>query len=239
MGKFSEFEFGRSRLPGRAIICASVYSTGRKEAFRRVFDSWSTIRGRWIRYSFARLDSKEYVVLFGIYGAAMMLETVQLLREGGVESMFMTGSMYAKKLPVGAIVIPTEIEDRAGIVGIDNPSAVHATPDEKMLVAMREELANRKISYTEGRVSSVPAVLHGIQHVDEHIKHSTEIIGQEMEGSTFLHFTRKHGLKAAALFYVSDNDRHSIISGMKGVVEARRAALKATADVAAAVLRHF
>jgi len=169
----------------------------------------------------------------------MMLETVQLLRDGGVQSMFMVGSMYTKKLPIGAIVIPTEIEDQAGIVGIDNPSAIPAMPDRKMLDATRDELTTRRIAYSEGKVLSVPAVLHGIQCVISHLKQQTEIVGQEMEGSTFLHFTKKHGIEAGALFYVSDNNEHSIISARKGVVEARRIALRAVADVAVAILQRF
>ncbi len=239
MGRFSQTVFGQTRLPSRAVICAGVYLPSRKDAFRRTFDHWERTRGSWIRYSFGRLGEKEYAVLFGIYGAAMMLETVQLVREGGVHSVFMVGSMYAKSLPVGEIVIPTTIEDRAGVVAVDDSSASLATPDNAMLAFTRDELETRKLLYTEGMVSSVPAVLHGIERIHRSIRDDHRIIGHEMEGSTFLHFTRKHGVRAGALFYVSDNERHSIISGAKGTRVARRKALRTAATVAVAVLQHF
>ena len=237
MGKFSLNEFGRSKLPSRAIFCAGVYLPGRKDVVRRSFQSWERIRGTWIRYSFARHAGKEYVVLFGVYGAAMALEALQLLRDGEVRSAFFVGSMYAKKLPVGAIFIPTEIEDRAGIVPIDDPRASYATPDKTILALTRAELKKRKVTYSEGRISSVPAVLHGIEHVHDSVRLDRSIMGQEMEGSTFLHFTKKHGIRSGALLYVSDNERHSIISGAKGVREARRRALKNIARVAVEVLQ--
>lgn len=236
MGEYSQLVFGRRRIPRRAIVCAGVYFPDRKEAFRSVFDSWSPIRGRWIRHSFARKSGKEFVIVFGIYGAAMMLETVQLLREGGAKEIFMVGSMYAKSLPVGALVVPTEIEDIAGIVLVDDASAGPARPDEYLTQSVRRELAVRRVPHSEGRISSVPAVLHGIAHVDDRVNGRQDVLGQEMEGSTFLYFTRKHGIKAGALFYVSDNKEHSIISGRKGVVEARRSALRIAARVAVAAL---
>lgn len=236
MGQFSRFEFGRSRLPSKAIVVALVYSPSRIAAVRKQFDHWERIGGQWIRYSFAKLEGKEYVVLFGVYGAAMMLEAVQLLRDGGVSSMYLVGAMGARKLPVGTIVLPVSIEDIAGVVRIDNPRAKLATPNGRMLSLTRRELEARSLPYVEGVAASVPAVLHGIERVSRHLK-SREFVGYEMEGSTFLHFARKHGVNACALFYVLDNEKHSIIAGAGDVRKARRRALRSVASVAAAVLR--
>lgn len=238
VGQFSSFEFGRDRLPRRAIIGAGVYSPGRMAAFRRQFDRWERIRGQWVRYSFARCGKKEYAVLFGVYGAAMMLETVQLLRDGGVRSVYMVGSMGARSLPIGTVVVPTSIEDRAGVVVVDNPHAKSSTPNQRMLDLTRNELEARDIPFSEGKVVSVPAVLHGIDHLEKHVR-GRDLVGHEMEGSTFLHFTRKHGVAAGALFYVSDNEKHSIIAGAVDVRKARRRALLSAASVAVAVLQHF
>src|SRR6267143_4101863 len=129
MGGFSKVVFRRSRLPSRAIVCAGVYFPDRKNAFRRSFERWERLQGNWIRYSFARREEKDYVVIFGVYGAAMMLETVQLLREGGVRSIYMVGSMGARSLPVGTMVVPTSVKDKAGVVTVDDPNASGASPD--------------------------------------------------------------------------------------------------------------
>lgn len=230
--------FGRSRLPRRAIICAGVYTVTRKEAFRRNFDNWTRVKGSWLRYSFARWKDKEFVVVFGTYGAAMMLETVQCLRDGGVRSCYMVGSMGARNLPVGTIVLPTSIEDKAGVVSIDDHSAGASSPDEAMLRLTIDKLKSMRLAYAEGRTVSVPAVLHGIKHVNDYVRKENRLIGHEMEGSTFLHFARKHGVKAGALFWVSDNEKHSIIAGARGVREARRKATLSIAKVAVEVMRH-
>ena len=240
MGEYSKVVFGRNRIPSRAIISAGVYFARRKDAFRRVFDYWEKLKGReWIRYSFARVGGKDYTILFGIYGAAMMLETVQCLRDGGVETIEMVGSMGARRLPVGSIVIPTSAVDRAGVVSVDDPEAAPASPDQMMLELTRKELRSRNLPFTEGKILSVPAVLHGIEHLEASLKRADDIVGHEMEASTLLHFARKHGIRAGALLYVSDNDRHSIIAGSSSVVEARRWALGKCASVAVNVLWHL
>jgi purine-nucleoside phosphorylase len=153
--------------------------------------------------------------------------------------MFLVGSMYAKRLPVGAIVLPTQVDDMAGVVKIDDPDAGPATPDEQILEQVRSELRGRGVEFTEGRTFSTPAVLHGIEHVSEAVRRDHEVIGVEMETSTFLHFARKHGVKAGALLYVSDNDRHSIISKGKNLRAARLDGLRIASSVAVSVLRHF
>jgi len=239
MGSYSKVIFGRGRLPPRALLCAGVYLPERKDLVRRSFTSWERVRGTWIRYTYAKALGKEFLVLFGIYGAAMTLEAIQLLRDGGVRSLFFVGSMYAKRLPVGSIVIPVEVEDKAGVMTLDDPTAVHATPDEKVLRSTRSQLKRRDIEFSEGRISSVPAVLHGIEHIMDSVRQDERVIGQEMEVSTFLHFTRKHAIRAGALLYVSDNERHSIISTAKEATAARRKALRTVSSVAVAVLQHF
>lgn len=238
MGRFSKFEFGRDRLPKRAIVAPGVYSPSRTIAFRKQFDHWERIKGVWIRYSFAKRGGREYVVLSGTYGAAMMLETVQLLRDGGVRSMYLVGLIGAKQLPVGTVVLPTSMEDMAGVVKIDDPHARFALPSQRMFDLTRKQLEVRRIPYEEGVVASVPAVLHGIDSVIKRVK-DKRVIGQEMEGSTFLHFARKHGIEACALFYVSDNEKHSIIAGERDMVKARRRARLSVASVAVAVLQQF
>lgn len=239
MGSYSEVIFGRKRLPARALLCAGVYTPQRKNLVRKSFRGWDRVKGNWIKYAFGNVLGKDFLVIFGIYGAAMTLETVQLLRDGGVRSLFFVGSMYAKKLPVGSIAIPIEAQDNAGVMTLDDPTTTHAIPDRRILDYTRSELRRRDIDFTEGRVSSVPAVLHGIVHIVDSVRQDERVIGHEMEVSTFLHFTRKHSMRAGALLYVSDNERHSIISSAKGPTTARRKALRAVSSVAVSVLRHF
>ena len=240
VANYSKAVFGTSRLPQRAIVCVGAYFPDRKDVVRRNFDEWGRIHGiPWIRFSVSKAFGQEFAVLFGVYGAATTLETFQLLRTGGVRSMLLVGSMYAKRLPVGSIVIPTQVDDMAGIVRIDDPNAGPATPDEQVLEQMRHELSNRGIKFTEGMTSSTPAVLHGIDHISRAVRRNRKVIGVEMETSTFLHFARKHDVRAGALLYVSDNERHSIISSGKTLRAARLDGLRIASGVAVSVLQNF
>ncbi len=86
------------------------------------------------------------------------------------------------------------------------------------------------------KVVSVPAVLHGIDRVSSYVRESKDTEGHEMELSAFYHFARKSGFRAYACVYVSDNPRHSIISGKRSVRLARRHALMRITKVALNVL---
>src|SRR5207237_7108396 len=105
MGSYSEVIFGRKRLPARALLCAGVYTPQRKNLVRKSFRGWDRVKGNWIKYAFGNVLGKDFLVIFGIYGAAMTLETVQLLRVGVVRSLFFVGCMYVKNLNVCMLVV--------------------------------------------------------------------------------------------------------------------------------------
>lgn len=97
MGRFSKVVFDRTKLPEASIIYAGAYFPRRYATIRKLFDHRSRIKGHWVKYSFAKRGGKEFLLLFNIYGAAMTLEALSLLRDGGVKSVFFIGSMGAKK----------------------------------------------------------------------------------------------------------------------------------------------
>ena len=64
-------------------------------------------------------------MLFNVYGgAAMTLEALHLLRDGGVRRVFFVGSMYAKHIPICTLVIPRRVFDRAGIVSLETTGSM-------------------------------------------------------------------------------------------------------------------
>jgi len=236
MGRLSEAVFGRGKLPERSLIFAGAYLPTRKEWVRSVFDRWQRIRGQWVKFSFARRYESEYLLVFNVYGASMILEIVQLLKEGETKRVFFIGSLGGKDLPVGTLILPTKIVDKTGFVSLDTPGKLIAEPEEHHVNRLREILKSQGQAYEEGEIASVPCVLHGIELIKDFVEQDPRILGVECEMSTFFHYARKASLESYALLYVSDNRKHDVISGSKGLWEARRRALTTITRIATEVL---
>jgi len=236
VGLFSKTVFGREKLPERCIIYAGAYLPSRKNVVSPLFAKWTRLKGTWVRYSFAKSDGRPFLVLFNVYGAAMMLEVLQLLKDGKAKSVFFIGSIGAKRLAIGQLVVPVEVVDRAGIVILDDNGNHAVAPASDSLQKLTEALSERRVDYKMAKVMSVPAVLHGIESILSLSKARSDIEGHEMELSTFYHFSKKLGLEAYALVYVSDNPRHSIIDPSLSVRASRQKALREATGIAISVL---
>jgi len=232
LGRFSEFTFGRSKLPERCLIYGGVYGARRKDWVRRSFDRWNRIRGNWMKYAFATKKRRNYMVVFNVYGGSMTLELLRLLRDGGVKRVFFVGSLGAKDLPIGTIVLPSKVIDRAGPVLVDDPSNEIVEPDGNCFRRLREALHDLGVDHVDGTITSVPCVLHNLPEVKRLVEQDPTVLGVELEMSTFYYYSKRDGLENYALLYVSDNEQHSIISRAKNVREARRNALRTITCVA-------
>lgn len=232
MGRFSLVAFGRRTLPERCIIYAGAYVPSRKERIRPLFDKWKLVRGSWLPYAFAKKKRKNFLILFNVYGASMTLEVLHLLKDGGVRKVFFIGSMFAKRIPIGKLVLPTEIVDKAGIVLVHDPARSVVAPSRSSLKSLKSGLKRLNQPFEEAKIVSVPCVLHGIKSVAEFIENNESIEGVELEASTFLHFSKKLHMTSYAILYVSDNKRVDVISSAKIVRETRRKALRNITKVA-------
>ena len=236
MGNFSKSVFGRRNLPQGCILYGGAYLPARKDVVRVLFDSWPRVTGSWVKHTFAKSRGEEYLVVFNVYGGSIALEVLQLLREGGCTRAFFIGSMYAKDLPIGRLVIPALVVDMAGPPTIDDSRKRVIKLDPDIRSRIRENLEAREMAYVECKIVSVPAVLHGIDHVLKLVAEDESIGGVEMETSTFNHFSSKLGLKGYPLLHVSDNEKYGVICRAKSVWDARRRALRESTDIALEVL---
>jgi len=237
MGRLCEATFRRKKLPERCLIYTGSYLPKRKEWVKNIFDNWQRIRGHWVRYSFSYRDCREHLLLFNVYGAAMTLEIIQLLKDGDVKKVFLVGSLGGKELPVGTLVLPTKIIDKTGFVSADKPRKRTVKPKEYCLKGLKKTLENLGKDYVEGEIVSVPCVLHNINHIKKFVEQKTSVLGVELETSTFYHYSQKEALESYALLYISDNKKYNIISGAKNVREARRKSLRTITRVATEILK--
>lgn len=167
----------------------------------------------------------------------MTLELLHLLKDGNVKKVFFIGSLGGKDLPIGTIIIPTKVVDKAGLVSVDNLHKQIVEPEENSLEKLKEVLCNLGTNYVEGKIASVPCVLHNINHIKELIEQESSILGVDIETSTFHYYSQKESFENYALLYISDNKKHDIISQAQNVQEARKNALKTITRVAIEILK--
>jgi len=218
------------------LIYAGAYLPKRKEWVKSLFDKWQRVRGYWVRYSFASKEGMEYLLIFNVYGAAMTLEIIQLLKDGKTKKVFWLVFWAVKICQWERLVLPTKIIDKTGFVFVDNPIRQTVEPKEDSLKRLKKILNNLDVAYTEGAIVSVPCVLHNIGHIKKFVEEETSILGVEMETSTFYHYSQKETLESYALLYISDNKKYDIISRAKSVQDARRKSLKTITKVAMKIL---
>jgi purine-nucleoside phosphorylase len=178
----------------------------------------------------------EYLVVFNVYGASLVLEIVQLLKEGNAKKVFFIGSLGGKELPVGTLVLPTRIVDKTGLVAVDNPDEHVVQPKEYRLKRLRHALDDSGEVYVEGEIVSVPCVLHNIKHIRSFVEKEEGVIGVECETSTYFHYTQKEKLESYGLLYISDNKKNDIIAGGKNLRNARRKSLRKITRIATKVM---
>lgn len=237
MGRLSEAIFRKKKLPERCMIYAGSYVPKRKEWVKRLFDRWQRIRGHWVKYSFASSNGIEYLLIFNVYGAAMILEIIRLLKDGEAKRIFFIGALGGKDLPIGTLVLPTKIIDKTGFVSLDDPNRQIIEPRKDSLERLREIVKDLSQTCVEGTIVSVPCVLHNIDHIKKFVEENSDILGVELETSTFYHYSQKEHFESYALLYISDNKKHDIISGAKNVQEVRRKSLKAITKIALEILK--
>lgn len=208
MGDYSKAVFRRGELPEIAVIRAGAHFIERAERTLQYFDDVEELRGTWMPYCYGKVNKREVLIVFNVYGAATMLEIIRLLEDGGVKYIGFIGSAFSKKDPVGQQLLIKTIFDQAGIALLDGVKRIER--QERLVEMQREIFVKENVPYSEVNLVSVPAVMHGIDSVNEFIARD-EVDALEMELSTFFHFTQQSGIDTFAFVYVSDNPTNPVL----------------------------
>jgi purine-nucleoside phosphorylase len=221
MGDISKAVFEREQLPKTAIIRAGGYYPGRSKLLLDKFESVEELRFEWCPYTYATYQTEEYLVVFNVYGGAVTLEVLRILKEGGVENVLFIGSMFSKNLDIGQFTVITEVLDRAGLVQIDTGKNTTVSVKEEYIQHLEQFYQYHKIDYHKARIMSVPCVLHGIEHLHQELSSDDTLEGVEMELSTLYHFGQKLDLSIYSFLYISDNSDHHMMTTDLSIRELR------------------
>ena len=233
-GTYSESIFDRKKLPERVILLSGTYIPRRIKTLKTCFDEFKFYRKNWVSYGYGKINGEEFLVVTNIYGGAMMLETLQILRDGRARKVFFIGSAGGKEQEIGTIIIPERVLDYAGIVQlIKNKREI--SQEKKRVKEIERELRRINHPYEKGVVISVPAVLHDEKELIKKFESDSSIRAVELELSTFIYFSKKW-FKSYAAIYISDNQEKHLLEEERAITRKRLKAIRILGRIATRLL---
>lgn len=199
-------------LPSQCIIYAG---TTRDELKNNILSSYvnvKTVQSHIFEGFVVERDYEQYLLLFQIYGAAMMADVVHILADGNVKEILFVGAVHSfdVTLDIGSIIVPDQIQALDGLVnGIEKMEITY--PDSDSFLKVKFLLEKNLIPFRVGKTVSIPGVF---VKPPEEIYHK-DTIALEMESSSLFHYSRKNNIKAAAIHVVSDNANHHLYEDQK------------------------
>lgn len=157
-------------------------------------------------------DDEQYLLLFQIYGAAMMADVVHILADGNVKEILFVGAVHSFdiSLEIGSVIVPDQIQALDGLVnGIEKIEITY--PDASLFLKVKDFLERNLIPFRVGKTVSIPGVFVKPEKEFYH----KDIVALEMESSSLFHYAKKNNIKAAAIHVVSDNANHHLYEDQK------------------------
>ncbi len=201
MGKWSVSFFDRDTLPS---VCFLFAGSSKHSFIDGILSNFDTVV--FHEYShFERVIAKhngiEYLLLFQVYGAASMIDLMAVLNDGNVKKITFFGSAFGieKSLDVGDFIIPNKVQALEGVLNFLHDTE-YVFPDSEQSNLIKRKLRERNIKYLEGKTVSVPCVTAQPKYE----VFDKDLIGLEMECSSFFFYAQKYNIVASALLVVSD-----------------------------------
>ncbi|MEN6462254.1 MAG: hypothetical protein ABFC94_12905 [Syntrophomonas sp.] len=209
MGEWSKWEFGFEELPNSCFIFGGTSSP---ETIQSVISSFDTIifhkHDNYEAYIVEKYSQK-ILILFQVYGAAMVADLIFLLKDGGVKEIVFIGAAYGmeKQIAVGDFILPSRIQCLDGVAStLDNNEFSY--PDAGLRTWVGKLFIENEISIWQGDTVSVPTTFY---HPSSD-KYDREVIALEMELASLCHYAFKTGIKACGVLVVSDTENHSLLA---------------------------
>lgn len=207
MGDWAKWEFKRDELPENCIMFAGSTPQWQIDKILNQFDEIVfTKHDNYNPYIVKKGDS-EFLILFQVYGAAMVADLITILKDGKVNNIYFIGAAYgllATSL-IGDYVIPIKTQCLDGVTGVIG-NIDYVEPDNKLCNELKE-LLKAEDNCRIGHSVSVPATFW---HPD-HNKIDSDVIALEMEFSSLCYFSMRTGIKSAGVLVISDTKNKDLL----------------------------
>lgn len=208
MGDWAKWELSKSELPERCYIFAGTSPQFIIDQVIREYKE--VIFQKHDNYNpYILSDGKEEtLILFQVYGAAMVADLLAILNDGKVKEIVFIGAAYgiSKELNVGDYVIPQKVQCLDGVTSVQN-NIDFTYPDENLFLRITKSFDKENLKYKKGTTISVPTTFW---HPSE-TKYDKNAIALEMEFSSLCHFSQKLSIKSAGVLVISDTSNHSLL----------------------------
>jgi purine-nucleoside phosphorylase len=207
LGNWSKKYMNSDTLPSQCIVYAG---TTRDELKNNILASYKNVRvmqAHIFEGFIGERDDEQHLLLFQIYGAAMMADVVHILADGNVKTILFVGAVHSfdVTLDIGSIIVPDQIQALDGLVnGIEKIEVTY--PDADMFLNVKYQLEGNLIPFRIGKTVSIPGVFVKPEKEFYH----KDTIALEMESSSLFYYAKKNNIKAAAIHVVSDNTNHRL-----------------------------
>jgi len=208
MGAWAQSEFGRETLPKRCYLIAGGTPRETVEIICNEFDEVLVRHHDVYERCLVRTGEAEAILAFQLYGAPVVADFLNVLKDGGTEEVIFLGLAQGKgkDIQVGDYVIPTQTQCCDGIAKTLGSEDL-TEPDLVLVDKVSEAMKSANLEFTAGLTVSVPATFW---HGDES-KHASDVIALECEFATFCHCSKELGLSAAGLFVISDTEERDLL----------------------------
>jgi purine-nucleoside phosphorylase len=212
MGNWSKKYMNSDTLPSQCIVYAGTTRDELKNNILSTYTNVKTVQAHIFEGFVGERDDELYLLLFQIYGAAMMADVVHILADGNVKEILFIGAVHSfdVTLDIGCVIVPDQIQALDGLVnGIEKIEITY--PDADSFSKVKYLLERNLIPFRVGKTVSIPAVF---VKPEKEIYHK-DTIALEMESSSLFHYAKKNSIKAAAIHVVSDNANHHLYEDQK------------------------
>ncbi len=207
-GTMAQVNFNQTILPTKAYIFADNLKEDIKSEIFKSFDEilFRHEGGYFERYIVRRADT-EYILVFQIVGAPMIIDILHILKDGGVETVVFIGAALGinPTLEVGDCVILTETQALEGVLQfLENTS--YSYPDNNLSTDIMVILDKKELAFTKVKVVSV--ISSFAQTNWKCFDNDVDVL--EMETSCLFHYAKKLDMKSVAVLIISDTKDHKI-----------------------------
>jgi purine-nucleoside phosphorylase len=199
-------------LPAHCIVYAGTTRDELKTDILSIFANVLVLQSHIFEGFVVEKDEEQCLLLFQIYGAAMMADVVHILADGNVKEILFVGAVHSfdNTLDIGSIIVPDQIQALDGLVnGIENVEITY--PDADSFLKVKYFLERNFIQFRVGKTVSIP----GVFVKPEKSLYHANAIALEMESSSLFYYAKKNNIKAAAIHVVSDNTIHHLYEDQK------------------------
>lgn len=207
-GVLANANFGQKTLPKKSFIFADNLKESVKS---RILDNFDEIlfkhEGGYFERYIVRVNDMEYILVFQVVGAPMIIDILHILKDGSVDEVIFLGAAYGitESLNVCDCVIPTVSQALEGVLKtLENID--YSYPNEELNNRVMDKLKHKNKKFQNGKVVSVTSSF--AQPSWKLFDKDVDVL--EMETSCLFHYSKKLNLKSSGILIISDTKKHKI-----------------------------